>query len=93
MPPILDSAAYRRNGALMIVFTATAPATGTSAAGPVRTGALVLSPYTRPGTTVRRSYGPYAVLRTVEDIFGLDALGASNRAHRFSQEALADISG
>jgi phosphatidylinositol-3-phosphatase len=92
VPPILRSAAYRRDGALMIVFTATPPATPTSAEGPVRTGALVLSPYTRPGTTVRRSYGPYAVLRTVEDIFGLDALGASKQAHRFSEKTLADVS-
>jgi hypothetical protein len=90
VPAILHSAAYRSNGALMIVFTATPPTAGTSAAGPVRTGALVLSPYARAGTTVRGSYGPYAVLRTVEDIFGLDGLGDSKQAHGFGEKVLTD---
>jgi hypothetical protein len=91
VPAILHSAAYRSNGALMVLFTAAPPTAGTTAAGPVRTGALVLSPYTRPGRTLRGSYGPYAVLRTIEDIFGLDALGSSRRAHGFGQDVFADI--
>ena len=91
VPAILHSAAYRSNGALMILFTAAPPAAGTTAAGPVRTGALVLSPYTQPGSRLRGSYGPYAVLRTIEDIFGLDALGGSRRAHGFGQDAFTDV--
>jgi hypothetical protein len=90
VPPILNSAAYRRDGALIIVFTATPPATGTTATGPVRTGALVLSPYARQGATARGFYGPYGVLRTIEDIFGLDALASAKQAHAFSAHVFTD---
>ena len=92
VPPILHSAAYRKDGALVIVFTASPPAAGTfdSNNGPVRTGALVLSRYTRHGSTLRGSYDPYAVLRTVEDIFALDGLGDSRHAHGFGEKVFTD---
>lgn len=90
VPPILDSAAYRSDGAVMIVFTATPSATSTPGAGPVRTGALVLSPYARPDATVRRSYGPYAVLRTVQGVLGLDPLASSTGARGFGDKVFTD---
>ncbi len=40
-----------------------------------RIGAVLLSPYIRPGTVSTRPYNHYALLRSVEDIFGLDHLG------------------
>lgn len=96
VPGILRSPAYRAGGALMIVFTAlgpgqtdigpsdTAPSPGTpSDGGPVRTGALVLSAHTKPGTVVPGAYDPYAVLRTVEDIFGQKPLAKAKTARGF----------
>lgn len=40
-----------------------------------RVGAVVLSPFIRPGTVSKVPYNHYSLLRTVEDIFGLDHLG------------------
>jgi phosphatidylinositol-3-phosphatase len=40
-----------------------------------RIGAVLLSPYIRPGTVSREPYNHYALLRSVEDIFGLGHLG------------------
>lgn len=84
VPGILGSAAYRSGGALIIAFT-TAPAGTSGAGGPVRTGALVISPHTRAGATVARAYDPYSVLRTVEDVFGLTSLARAKSAHGFDQ--------
>jgi hypothetical protein len=43
-------------------------------------GALVLSPFARAGSTVARAAGPYALLHTVETIFRVPALGRSRHA-------------
>lgn len=40
-----------------------------------RIGAVLLSPYIRPGTVSTKSYNHYSLLRSVEDLFGLDHLG------------------
>jgi phosphatidylinositol-3-phosphatase len=40
-----------------------------------RVGAVVLSPFVVPGTKVPKAYNHYALLRSVEDLFGLDHLG------------------
>jgi hypothetical protein len=82
VPGILSSPAYRAGGALVIAFTAASPA-GQGAGRPVRTGALVLSPHTRPGGTAGGSYDPYSLLRTVEDVFGLTPLAKAKSAHGF----------
>jgi hypothetical protein len=39
-----------------------------------RVGAVVLSPFIKPGTVSTRPYNHYSMLRTVEDIFGLKHL-------------------
>jgi phosphatidylinositol-3-phosphatase len=52
-----------------------------NAGGPIpgpgggRTGAVLISPWIRPGTINATSYNHYGLLRSVEDIFGLDHLG------------------
>lgn len=84
VPGILASPAYRAGGAVVIVFTP-APATGRGADRPVRTGALVLSPHSRPGGTVPKAYDPYSVLRTVEDVFGLTSLANAKSAAGFDK--------
>ena len=82
VPSILRSPAYRANGALLIVFTA-APDTAAAHGGPVRTGALVLSPYTRPDSTDASKYDAYSVLRSIENVFGLPALARAKTATAF----------
>lgn len=131
VPLILRSPAYRKDGALLIVFNAApAPAapqppassnsltttstttsttsstvtdpstttttgattTGTASAPityssiPVRTGLLVLSRYTKGGTTDVRSYDPYSVLRSLEQVFGQSALGNARSARAFATQ-------
>lgn len=85
VPRILASAAYRQDGVLMIVF-ARAPAA--TAAAPIRTGALILSPLAKAGSTVRGTYNPYSVLRSVEDMLGYAPLVHAGSAHSFATAAL-----
>ncbi len=40
-----------------------------------RIGAVLISPYIRPGTVSTQPYNHYALLRSIEDIFGLRHLG------------------
>jgi phosphatidylinositol-3-phosphatase len=52
------------------------PNPGGTTAGPGggRVGALVISPYVKPGSVNQASYNHYAFLRSVEDLFGLQHL-------------------
>jgi len=50
-------------------------APGISGPGGGRVGAVVLSPFVKPGTLSAQPYNHYALLRTVETIFGLAPLG------------------
>ena len=82
VPAITDSSAYRKGGLLMIVF---AGASG----GQPQPGALLLSRYVRPGVISNVRYDPYALLRSIEDIFRLKRL-----AHASSPSApslLSDV--
>src|SRR3954452_9120392 len=57
-----------------------------NAGGPVpgpgggRTGAVVVSPFVTPGTVNATPYNHYALLRTMEDLFGLGHLGFAGQA-------------
>ena len=48
---------------------------GETGPGGGRVGAVLLSPFIEGGTVSTRTYNHYAMLRTVEDIFGLEHLG------------------
>jgi hypothetical protein len=49
---------------------------GTSSGrGGGRVGAVLVSPYIRPGTTSAKSYNHYSLLRSLEDLFALPHLG------------------
>ena len=48
---------------------------GLSGPGGGRVGAVVLSPFVRPGTRSAVAYNHYSLLRTVEEIFGLSYIG------------------
>jgi hypothetical protein len=51
------------------------PEPGKTGPGDGRIGAVLLSPLIRPGTVSTVPYNHYALLRTIEDIFGLPHLG------------------
>jgi hypothetical protein len=95
VPQILNSAAYQRDGLLLILFDEAefgssggdssaccnelpgpnSPLPGIDGPGGGLVGAVVLSRFVRPGTVVTTPYNHYSLLRSVEDIFGLDHLG------------------
>jgi hypothetical protein len=56
------------------------PLPGIIGPGGGRVGAVVLSKFVHPGTVVTTPYNHYSLLRTVEDLFGLDHLGFAGQA-------------
>jgi hypothetical protein len=52
-----------------------APAGGIGPPGGGQVGALLLSPFIKGGATVQDTYNHFSLLRTVEDLFGLEHLG------------------
>jgi phosphatidylinositol-3-phosphatase len=91
VPVITRSPAYADGGLLIVTFDEAlgsdasaccgepaGPNTrhpGVSGPGGGRTGAVLLSPFIRPGTVSDVPYNHYALLRSVEDAFGLPHLG------------------
>jgi hypothetical protein len=90
VPQILASQAYKQDGVLMIVFADARPAADAAAGrhGPVRTGALILSPLAHRGRRISGTYNPYSVLRTIEDLFGYTPLVHAKSARSFASTAL-----
>lgn len=82
---ILRSAAYRRDGVLVIAFSGD----GLKRTGsPATTGALVLSHWTRRGSTVTGVYTPYSLLRSLEDMLRLTPLADAAAARSFAAAVL-----
>ncbi len=77
VPLILRSSAYKQDGALIIAFATPGPTAS-------RAGALVLSKYARAGQAITTGYDPYALLRTVEDIFGFKPIAHAKAAKSFA---------
>ena len=94
VPKILHAPAFKKDGALIIVFAHASPAAATGGpdatdpAGPARTGALVISRYARRDRTVSKAYNPYSLLRSVEDMLGLQLLAHAKHAKSFVSAAL-----
>jgi hypothetical protein len=80
VPKILASPAYKADGLLIVNFAAANPpvvvpgATPAPATDPLHVGALLLSPFLTPGSTDAAAYNPYSIVRSNEDLFGLDPL-------------------
>lgn len=82
VPKILKSAAYKKDGLLIVTFNQVSPAdpsvpATTPSPDPLKVGALLLSRYASPGGTDAAAYDPYSMLRSVEDIFQLDYLAGA----------------
>lgn len=80
VPEILASPAYKQDGLLIVSFGAADPAppadpAAAPPADPRKVGALLASPLLPPGGTDAAPYNPYSLLRSIEDLFGLSALG------------------
>lgn len=86
VPKILASPAYKADGLLIVDFAAANPPSAAVAttpappADPLRVGALLVSPFLTPGSTDAAAYSPYSLLRSSEDLFGLDPLGLAGDA-------------
>ena len=114
VPRITQSAAFRKDGLLIVTFDESdfdadrpagedaaaccgevsgpnlppgamldgAPDRGPGIAGPGggRIGAVLLSPFIRPGTVSDRPYNHYSLLRSIETVFGLPPLGYAGAA-------------
>jgi Phosphoesterase family len=80
VPKILASPAYKAGGLLVITFSATNPPVAGApppSGDPLRTGTLLLSPFTTPGGTDSRAYNPYSLLRSSEELFALEPLAVA----------------
>lgn len=78
VPKILASPAYKADGALIVAFSGVNPVSpgGVPPTGEgLRTGALVVSPFAQPGGTDSAPYDAYSLLRSSEDLLGLEPLG------------------
>jgi phosphatidylinositol-3-phosphatase len=91
VPIIINSPAFLADGLLIINFDEAlsieaqacchelsgpnVDSAGVNGPGGGRTGAVLISPFIKPGTVSRVPYNHYSLLRSVEDIFGLPHLG------------------
>jgi len=85
VPKILASPAYKQDGLLIVCFDEVDPAAAVSSAAtppptPRQVGALLLSRYATAGATDAAAYGPYSLLRSIEDLLGLAHLARANGA-------------
>ncbi|HET7508944.1 MAG TPA: alkaline phosphatase family protein [Solirubrobacterales bacterium] len=100
VPEILASPAYKRDGLLIVSFSAADPAPPAEPAAapstnPLKTGALLVSSLAAPGSTDAAHYNPYSLLRSSEELFGLEPLGAAAGAkvHSFASAFTAGNAG
>jgi hypothetical protein len=90
VPPILASPAYQKDGLLIITFDESenddsaccdeptgpnTPRPGINGPGGGKVGAVLLSPFIKPGTKSDTPINHYGYLRSIEDLFGLEHLG------------------
>ena len=93
VPKILASPAYRADGLLIVAFAGDVtppadPAAPPAADQPVRNGALLVSKYAQAGGTAGTAYDPYALLRSLEDLFALRPLVRAATAGSFAPTVL-----
>ena len=101
VPKILASPAYKADGLLIVNFAAANPpvtepgAVPAPATDPLHVGALLFSPFLTPGSTDAAPYNPYSILRSNEDLFGLDPLGlaAAAKTRSFAPSLLEENGG
>jgi phosphatidylinositol-3-phosphatase len=93
VPKILASPAYRADGLLIVTFAGDVtppvdPASPPAADAPVKNGALLVSKYAQAGGAAGTAYDPYALLRSLEDLFALRPLARAATAGSFAPTVL-----
>ena len=83
VPQLTRSAAYRKDGVLVIAF-----AGSKRSSHPLRTGAIVLSRYTPAHTKIGATYTPYSLLRSIEDMLNDKPLAHAAGAKAFAAATL-----
>lgn len=93
---ILASPAYKKDGLLIVSFGALDPAaeaeaTAAGTTDPLRVGALLISPLLTPNGTDGAAYTPYSLLRSTDELFGLEPLAEANgkKVHSFASAFIA----
>jgi phosphatidylinositol-3-phosphatase len=92
---VLSSPAYKKNGLLIVSFGALDPAAAEAAAAegsdPLKVGGLLASPLLTPGGTDGAAYTPYSLLRSTDELFGLEPLGEADgkKVHSFASAFVA----
>jgi hypothetical protein len=92
---ILASPAYKKDGLLIVSFGALDPAAAEAAAAEgadaLKVGALLASPLLTPDGTDGAAYTPYSLLRSTDELFGLEALGEAQgkKVHSFASAFVA----
>jgi hypothetical protein len=92
---ILASPAYKKDGLLIVSFGALDPAAQEAAAAagadPLKVGALLASPLLTPNGTDGAAYTPYSLLRSTDELFGLEPLGEAQgkKVHSFASAFVA----
>jgi hypothetical protein len=98
VPKILASPAYKADGLLIVTFSSINPPVAGAPASigdPLRTGALLVSPFVTPNSTDSGAYDPYSLLRSSEELFALKPLGvaAGAKTKSFAASLLAGDGG
>jgi hypothetical protein len=98
VPKILASPAYKADGLLIVTFSSTNPPVAGApvpSGDPLRTGALLVSPFVAPNGTDSGAYNPYSLLRSSEELFALKPLGvaAGAKTKSFAASLLAGNGG
>lgn len=93
---ILASPAYKKDGLLIVSFGALDPAAEQEAAAlgeadPLKVGALLTSPLLTPNGTDAAAYTPYSLLRSTDELFGLEPLdeAGGTKVHSFASAFVA----
>jgi phosphatidylinositol-3-phosphatase len=95
VPVILRSPAYQKDGLLIVTFDEGADPTaccgergmpgstvqpGFTGPGGGQIATVLISPFIKPGTRSAQEYNHYSLLRSMEDIFGLEHLALANES-------------
>jgi hypothetical protein len=86
VPQILASPAYKKDGLLVITFGEADPAD--PATPTPKVGTLLMSRYLKKNSTSGAAYDPNSLLRSTEDLFGLQPLAAAASAPSFAKPLL-----
>jgi phosphatidylinositol-3-phosphatase len=101
VPQILASPAYKEDGLLIVTFDAINPPSAEAAPAPaptedpLRVGTLLVSRFATPGAADATAFDPYSLLRSSEELFGLEPLGlaAGTKVESFAPALLGETGG